>query len=204
FANEHPDAGPNNERLEFLGDAVLGLLAAQILHETLASAPEGVLTQRRALVVRQTALADMARRIELGSALRLGHGQAQDASGPNESVLANGYEAVVGAVFVDGGYAAVQQCFQASMAAAIQQSTEPLDFKTQLQETCHRRQLPAPRYRVMEVNGPDHARRYACEVEVGTIAHGCGEGSSKKAAEQECARLALEALGGDHTHAPST
>lgn len=194
YANEHPDAGPHNERLEFLGDAVLGLLAAQILHETLAGEPEGVLTRRRARVVRQAALAEMARQLDLGGALRLGEGQARDPAGPSESVLANGYEAVVGAVFVDGGYAAVNQCFHASMARAIEQSTDPLDFKTQLQEICHRRSLPSPRYQVVEVSGPDHARQYVCEVEIDSAARGRGSGSSKKAAEQACARMAVEAL----------
>lgn len=196
FANENPDSGPCNERLEFVGDAVIGLLTAEILHDRLATAPEGVLTRRRARVVRRAALAEMARALGLGGHLRFGHGQRRGKS-PSESVLANAYEAVVGAVFVDGGYDAVRRCFGQAMERAIEAATEPIDFKTQLQELCHRRGTPPPRYRVTRVSGPDHARRYACEVDVGGEALGAGEAPSKKEAEQECARRALQRLGAD-------
>jgi ribonuclease-3 len=195
YANENPDSGPCNERLEFLGDAVVGLLTAEILHDQLTAAPEGVLTRRRARVVRRAALADRARALDLGRFLRLGHGQQDKPVG--ESVLANAYEALVGAVFVDGGYEAARRCFGRAMAEAIEAATDPIDFKTQLQELCHRRGAPPPSYRVVRVSGPDHARRYACEVVVSGAALGAGEAQNKKEAEQLCAQQALQRLGAD-------
>lgn len=194
FANENPDSGPCNERLEFLGDAVIGLLTAEILHARLVAAPEGVLTKRRARVVRRAALAEMARAIELGTHLRLGHGH-EPGEPPSESVLADAYEAIVGAVFVDGGYQAVRRCFGRAMEEAIEAATDPIDFKTLLQELCHRRETPPPRYRVVRVSGPDHARRYSCQVEIDGETLGAGEAPSKKEAEQRCARKALQQLG---------
>ncbi len=190
FANENPDAGPPNERLEFLGDAVVDLLAAQLVFVRLSSEPEGELTRRRARVVRQDALADMADRLDLGVLLRTGQGQGE----AGRSMLADAFEALVGAVFLDGGYTAVERCFAPMVADAIERATDTIDFKTRVQELCHRLGRPPPRYQVVGVDGPDHARLYTCEILVDGELFGRGRGSSKKVAEQECARRALARL----------
>jgi len=192
FANEHPDAGPHNERLEFLGDAVLGLIAARILFDKVA-AREGELSRRRARVVRTEAFAAQAEQLNLGACLRLGEGQKR-AVGGDRHLLENAFEALAAAVFCDGGYAAAEQCFAPRLANAIATATSTLDWKSELQEACHKRGLPPPVYTVVAVNGPDHARSYACLVRVGEGTQGAGEASNKKSAEQLCAKDALDKL----------
>lgn len=193
YANENPGSGPDNQRLEFLGDAVLGLLASRLLYEQLQE-PEGELSRRRARVVRLEALAALARELDLGAYLRFGAGQAKEAGSRAERTLADAYEALAGAVFLDGGFAAVERCFGPRLAAAAARATRSTDFKTELQELCHARHLPPPRYEIAGVGGPDHARVYSIEVHIGAEVRGRGEGSSKKAAEQIAAEAALAAL----------
>ena len=195
FANEHPDAGPANERLEFLGDAVIDLLAARLLFTRFREAAEGELTRRRARVVRRSALAAMARELDLGEVLRLGEGQKKSDGTPSR-VLADAFEAVVGAVFMDGGFTAVESCFAERLGAAIERAKDPVDFKTLLQEDCHRRGLTSPVYRVVDVSGPDHARRFTCELWVGERALSRAVATNKKTAEQACAEAALATLEG--------
>ncbi len=194
YANEHQGTGPDNERLEFLGDAVVNLLAAKLLY-TSVHEPEGVLSARRARVVRREGLAALARDLDLGGHLRLGEGQ-RAAGGATESLLADAYEALVGAVFLDGGFDAVERSFAQAVGNAMGGAALPVDFKTELQELCHRRQLSAPRYTVTSTEGPPHARRYVCTVKVGDTLQSAGEGASKKAAEQVCAQKALALLAG--------
>ena len=110
-------------------------------------------------------------------------------------ILADAYEALAGAVYLDGGYDAAEQCFADHLAEAIAQTTQVLDFKTRLQETCHRLGLPHPRYDVVSIEGPDHARVFTCQVVIGDRVFGPGAGSSKKVAEQCCAQLAAQDLG---------
>src|SRR5690606_19227572 len=118
----------------------------------------------------------------------------QARSGETDSILADAFEAVVGAVFLDGGYSAVEKCFTPSLLAAIEAAQQRLDHKTNLQETCHARHLTPPRYSVLDINGPDHAREFRCAVIVGDRILGEGTGSSKRAAEQQAAAAALVAL----------
>jgi len=193
YANEHGDAGPCNERLEFLGDAVLGLLAGKLLFDALAVEPEGELTTRRARVVQKEALAELASALDLGTHLRLGEGQ-RHGGGANQAVLADAYEALAGALFLDGGFTAAERVLGPTMLEAIARADAPSDFKTRLQEICHRLGKTAPSYGVREVSGPAHARRYRCEVTVDDAVCGVGEGGSKKMAEQACAKLAIERL----------
>ncbi|HSI03101.1 MAG: ribonuclease III [Myxococcota bacterium] len=198
YANEHPDEGPPNERLEFLGDAVINLLAGRLLFLRLADESEGELTRRRAQVVRREALADMAQGLELPSHLRLGHGQ-KSTGGVTTRVLADAFEALAAAVYLDGGYDAVEKIFSRLLADAIDQAVGPVDFKTQLQEECHKVGKPAPIYEVVQVSGPDHAREYSCRVLIDGACYGSGRASSKKVAEQSCAEEALNALKGAGT-----
>ncbi|MBI5510106.1 MAG: ribonuclease III [Deltaproteobacteria bacterium] len=195
YVNEHPEAGPANERLEFVGDAVLGLLAAELLFNGSADGSEGEMTVRRAQVVERRALAEMATRLDLGALLRMGEGQRRDGGALSSRILAGAYEAVAGAVFMDGGYDAAKRCFAAPLQAAIDLATTPVDFKTALQELCHRRRLQAPAYTVTGVHGPDHARTYTCGIVVGDVRLE-KTAANKKDAEQACARAALAALGG--------
>ncbi len=194
WANEHPGCGADNERLEFLGDAVLGLLVAEKLFVRFPAAKEGELSRRRARLVQRQALAALAQQLGLGDFLRVGEGQRRAGAKESSRLTADAFEAVVGAVFVDGGLVAVEHCFGAMINDAMARAESSWDFKTELQERCHQRGLPAPRYVVSAISGPDHARRYACEVRIGDTALGSGEGSSKKAAEQLCAKTALQHL----------
>ena len=199
YANENPDAGADYERLEFIGDAVLDLIAAHILFECLDRASEGELSRRRARVVRRETLAVLAQELDLSHFVRLGEGQRRSGGGASARIMADAYEALVGAVYLDGGYDAVVRCFSAQLRIAVEKTNAPLDFKTRLQEACHQAGLPPPQYLVVVVEGPDHARLFTCEVLLAGEGRGRGTGPSKKAAEQRCARLALAVLGVEFT-----
>jgi ribonuclease-3 len=195
YANENPGSGQDYERLEFLGDAVLDLLAARLLFDAFPHAPEGELSRRRARVVRRETFALLGERLGLAAHVRLGAGQQRSGGGASRRILADTFEALAGAVYLDGGLEAVERCFGAPIATAIAETHAPVDFKTRLQEACHRLGLPPPQYVVVSVEGPDHSRIFTCEVSVAGNARGNGAGSSKKAAEQVCARQALTSLG---------
>ena len=194
YANENPTEGPDFERLEFLGDAVLDLLAARLLFDRFAQATEGELSRRRARVVRRDTLAILATELGLGEHIRLGEGQKRSGGGASKRILADAFEALAGAIYLDGGYQAVEQCLTRYIMSGIEQTHQPLDFKTRLQEACHRMSLPVPCYIIVAVDGPDHARNFTCEVHVRGEMRGRGTGTSKKIAEQMCARQALDLL----------
>ena len=194
YANENPTEGPDFERLEFLGDAVLDLLAARLLFDQFAQATEGELSRRRARVVRRDTLAILATELGLGEHIRLGEGQKRSGGGASKRILADAFEALAGAIYLDGGYQAVEQCLARYILSGIEQTQEPLDFKTRLQEACHRMALPVPSYVVVAVDGPDHARNFTCEVHIRGEVRGRGAGTNKKTAEQMCARQALDLL----------
>jgi ribonuclease-3 len=200
FANEQRGHCADNQRLEFLGDAVLGLLVGEILMERFPAAKEGELSLLRSLLVSTEALASWARSVGLGPWLRLGRGA--DAAGDRErdSVLADAAEALVGAVYLDRGASAAR-----ALAGTI--VTEPLarlegrdtvgrDAKSELQERVQAEGGASPRYRVIGTQGPDHRREFVVEVEAEGRVLGQGRGRSKKLAEQAAARAALTALSG--------
>jgi ribonuclease-3 len=187
---------PSNERLEFLGDAVLGLVVAEHCYRAYPDLPEGSLAKVRAAVVNTNVLADVARELELGRAVRLGRGE--DASGGRHkaSILANSVEAVIGAVYLDQGWDAAAALVLRLLGRRISEAAAgpgAEDFKTRLQELVIRRAGELPRYEV-DGAGPDHARRYTASVFVGGAAAGRGEGRSKKDAEQAAARQAWQSL----------
>ena len=194
YANENRDAQENNERLEFVGDAVLDVLVAKVLYTALPDAPEGELSRRRARVVRRGALARQASRLGLERELRVGRGQGTASEGINDRLMADAYEALVGAVYLDGGFEAVERIFGPDFEDSIRQATETLDFKTELQQQCHVAGIATPDYRVVLVEGPDHARVFTCGVWVEEEALGEGKASTKKQAEQTAARKALSHL----------
>lgn len=188
----------SNERLEFLGDAVLGLVVTDHVFRTYPLLPEGHLAQVRAAVVNAGALAEVAETLDLGRDLLLGKGE--DASGGREkpSILADAMEAVIGAVYLDGGWDAAADLVMRLLADRIVEAAAGPgghDFKTRLQELSARQFDQLPRYDVVG-EGPDHAKRFSAVVFLAGEAVGTGEGRSKKQAEQGAARVAWETLSG--------
>jgi ribonuclease-3 len=186
----------SNERLEFLGDAVLGLVVTDHIFRTYPELPEGELAKVRASVVSAAALAEVALELGLGPTLRLGKGE--DASGGREkpSILADATEAVIGAVYLDGGWPAAADLILDLLGDRISDAAAGpggQDYKTRLQELAARAYETLPEYDVTD-EGPDHAKRFFASVRVGERSFGGGEGRSKKQAEQAAARLAWESL----------
>jgi ribonuclease-3 len=198
WVNEHrADGGEDNERLEFLGDAVIDLLVSDYLMSRFPLAREGDLSKLRAAVVDEPGLAAMSRSLRLGELLRLGRGEELTGGREKVSLLADAMEAVVAAVFLDGGLAAVHRLvdpFLEVVYAAAANGSIDRDFKTQLQEQAQARFRTSPRYRVVAELGPDHAKTFEIEVELRGEILGRGTGRSKKDAEQAAARIAVDAL----------
>lgn len=184
----------SNERLEFLGDAVLGLVVAAELFDSW-DMPEGSMAKVRAAVVDEAALALVARRIGLGEHLRLGRGEEGTGGYDKPSILSDALEAVIGAVYVDGGFEAARDMILAHWQPLLEErATSPgrRDYKTRLQELLARRGT-VPEYTVRG-RGPDHDREFTATVEAGGRRLGSGVGRSKKRAEQDAARVALESF----------
>ena len=191
---EHTEEA-SNERLEFLGDAVLGLVVAGELYAT-GGMPEGSMAKVRAAVVNEAALARVARRLGLGEHVGLGKGEAASGGHDKPSILADALEAVIGAIYLDGGIEAARVFIAAHWGELIEERAAvpgERDYKTRLQEVLARSGR-VPAYEVTG-SGPDHARRFAARVTAGGDLLGEGEGSSKKRAQQEAARGALARLG---------
>lgn len=197
FANESADAVPHNERLEFLGDAVLSLIVCSSLFRQKPILDEGGMTRARAEIVSEPSLAAIARRIELGGRLRLGRGEELTGGRDKDSLLADSVEAMLGAIYLCGGYAEAErvvcQLFQSELSEAALRKSD-LDSKTELQELLQARYGRLPEYNLVEVVGPDHARRYHVAVRFAGEIFGEGKGRSKKKAEQVAAAAALQKL----------
>jgi ribonuclease-3 len=205
YCAEHgvPDS---NERLEFLGDSVLGFVVTTFVYDEYPALPEGELAKLRAAVVSAETLAELALRIELGAALRLGKGEDTSGGRAKPSILADAMEAVFAAVYLDGGLDAAGQVIRAALAQAIrEQAAGPggSDFKTRLQELAARRVDQLPRYQVRH-EGPDHSKRFFATVLLRGEVYGEGEGRSKKAAEQAAARIAWQRLQEEHAAVSGT
>lgn len=181
------------ERLEFLGDAVVGLALSDLLSERYASENEGQLSKFRAALVNTASFANKARELGIDAHLRLGRGEEKGGGREKTSILAATYEAVMGAVFRDGGYDVAHRLVAAHFEDQIAGvcDLESPDPKTELQEVCQAICRLTPIYRVVKSEGPDHARRYVVEVVVGAVALASGEGSSKRSAEHDAALRAL-------------
>lgn len=192
----------NNERLEFLGDAVLGMLISQILYRHFGSASEGDLTQFRAQLVNGESLAGVARDLQLGSHLRLGQGEMKSGGRRRNSILANSLEAVLGAVFLDAGIDACERCVRhwfATRLSALTLAADYKDSKTRLQEYLQGRGVDLPQYEVEQVTGVDHAKLFSvcCSLPL-TPKVFTGTASSRRKAEQAAAAKALAYLDSDH------
>lgn len=198
FCNEHRDlALRDNERLEFLGDAVVDLIVSDELMRRFPNANEGELSKLRARIVNEEGLAKVARSIGLGGLLLLGRGEELSGGREKASVLADALEAVIGAVYLTGGVTAaaglVAQHF-AEVLEGVAEGRSGEDFKTRLQEEVQTRLRVAPRYQVVSETGPDHAKTFEVEVMVGTELFARGVGRSKKEAEQASAQKTLAML----------
>lgn len=194
----------SNERLEFLGDAVLGLVVTVHLYRAYPSMPEGELAKVRASVVNSAALAEIATELGIGEALLLGKGEAQSGGSEKPSILADATEAVIGAVYLDGGWDAADRLVMELLGERIELAAAGPgghDYKTRLQELCAREFDQLPVYSVRD-EGPDHAKEFEAVVHVTGSARGSGRGRSKKQAEQAAAREAWEALRASAAPAP--
>ena len=187
---------PTNERLEFLGDSVLGLIVTDTLFRAYPDLPEGQLAKLRAAVVNMRALAGVARGLELGSYVRLGKGEEGTGGRDKSSILADTLEAVIGAVYLDQGLTAADALVHRLFDPVIARSARlgaGLDWKTSLQELTASEILGAPEYHVEE-SGPDHQKSFRAYVRIGSETYGEGEGRSKKEAEQQAAEAAWNAI----------
>jgi ribonuclease-3 len=195
YAYEHGGL-PTNERLEFLGDSVLGLVVTETLYRSHPELPEGQLAKLRSAVVNMRALAEVARGLGLGEHLRLGKGEEATGGRDKASILADGLEALIGAVYVDRGIdtatAVVHRLFDPLLHRAPHLGAG-LDWKTSLQELTATLDLGVPEYRITE-SGPDHAKSFVATVVLRDGRHGSGQGHSKKEAEQEAAAATWESL----------
>ncbi len=188
----------DNERLEFLGDAVVELAVSEYLYNAFPAAPEGDLARMRASVVKEGSLAACGRRLGLGDALRLGVGEAKSGGRTRDSLLADSYEAVIGAIYLDHGWEVARRVVLRSLAPEIESvatGESSLDAKSALQELLQAESGVTPQYRLLEAIGPDHNKAFVSEVVYGGERIGRGEGRSKKASEQAAAQDALDRLG---------
>lgn len=184
------------QRLEFLGDHVLGLVVSDMLFRAFAKADEGEMSRRLADLVRKEACADVGRSIELGAAIRLGASEANAGGRERTAILADVCEALIGAVFVDGGYPAAAALIERFWGERMRTPARPLrDSKTMLQEWAQARGLPTPAYREVERKGPDHDPEFRVTVELPDLAPAEGLGRSKRAAEQAAAAAMLMRAG---------
>jgi ribonuclease-3 len=197
YVNEQPDAElRDNERLEFLGDAVLNLVIGHLLMQSFPEMREGDLSRIRANMVNETQLAEIARGIDLGSYLQLGKGELQNNGREKSSLLANAFEAVVAAIFLDNGLDAAATVIQhhfKDLVATAPTAAIGQDYKSRLQEAVQSTIREIPQYRVVNESGPDHEKIFTVSMSVGKI-QTQGTGKSKKSAEQDAARSGLELL----------
>jgi ribonuclease-3 len=194
YANEHHCA--SNERLEFVGDSVLGLVTASQLYARFPDMPEGRMTKLRAELVCEQSLWEAAETLELGRWLLLGRGEEGSGGRERHSILADCVEAVIAAMYLDGGMAPAEAFICTHILAKLDQGADVLqhDWKTELQELIQRRPGRSLNYQMIGESGPDHLKHFAAAVSMNGEVIGTGEGRSKKDAEQAAARAALEAL----------
>jgi ribonuclease-3 len=198
FMHEHASGVPaSNERLEFLGDAVLSVIAAELVYQAYPAADEGQLTEMRAALIRTTMLADHARALGLGAFMRIGRGAERGGARDNDNVLADGFEALIGAIYQSHGLAGARTFLEPRLRQHMAvigtvDDARADDFKSRLQRDVQRSLNQTPRYRTVGTSGPDHQRTFTIEVHLGEQVLGVGSGPSKQAASQDAARRALE------------
>ena len=196
YANEFwHDSLKSNERLEFVGDSILGMVVAEHLFRNFPDRPEGELTRMRADMVCEHSLAQVANRLELGSHLLLGHGEEQGGGRTRASILADAVESVIAACFLDGGMEPARQFVENFVLCNVPVTRlHNVDYKTALQELVQKKKNQVLSYELTGEEGPDHNKCFRVAVSLNGKVIGNGTGSSKKRAEQDAARVALEGL----------
>ena len=196
YANERwHDSLKSNERLEFLGDSILGMVVAEYLFKNFPDRPEGELTRMRADMVCEASLAAIADKIDLGTHLLLGHGEERFGGSTRASILADAVESVIAACFLDGGMAAARDFIQRFVLTDVPvKRLHNVDYKTALQELVQQKKNQVLAYALVGESGPDHDKQFQVEVSLNGQVVGEGSGSSKKRAEQAAAQKAIEAL----------
>ncbi|MGB8984383.1 MAG: ribonuclease III [Anaerolineales bacterium] len=196
YVNENPDSLEDNERLEFLGDAVLDFVVGAWVYNRFPEMPEGELTKMRSAIVRNDQLAAFARHLNLGGALRLGHGEYSSGGRQRDGLLGSLFEAIIGALYLDAGLEAVEAFVHPLLDASQEFILDEIhDPKSRLQEWAQAEKMGTPQYVTMGSSGPDHAKVFEVEVRIQGLAYGRGHGSSKQVAARIAAQTALEALG---------
>ena len=198
YINENPQfALSSNERLEFLGDAVLGMVVAEKLYQDFPDFSEGQMTKIRGVLVCQEALARMAQAFKLGDYLYMGKGEEKSGGRQKPANLAGAMEAVIAAIYLDQDFLVARNFILKSLDLEVQRAlnqTRGVDYKSELQELTQARQQKTPTYHLIGTTGPDHDKRFTVEVKLGNTVLGEGSGKNKKEAESEAARLALSKL----------
>jgi ribonuclease-3 len=197
FINENPHALEDNERLEFLGDAVLDFIVGAWLYHHYPEMTEGELTLVRTALVRTEQLAEFARQIELGSAIRLGQGEIVSGGRQRNALLCAGFEALIGGLYLDQGIEAVELFFNPYLSQAVEKilvGGHPRDPKSLLQEWTQARGMDPPEYQTIKESGPDHEKVFTVEVTIEDLVKGIGEGYSKREASKRAAKIALDKL----------
>jgi ribonuclease-3 len=197
YANESSSKVANNEKLEFLGDSVLGLVIAEYLYELLPQEEEGRLAKIKSFVVSENSLADIARKLKVDNCILIGKGEEYSGGRGKKAILADAMEAIIGAFFIDSGFTKVKKFILRHFIPEINKVLENRhrkDYKTLLQEYLQKRHKQYPKYHLVKKTGPDHAREFWIEVQVLDKSFGPGRGRNKKEAEQKAARLAWEHL----------
>lgn len=205
FANENPQLGrPHNERFEFLGDAVIDLVVGHMLMEWRPEVGEGDLSKLRAQLVSESGLYEVATALGLGDWVFLGKGEEANGGRRRASLLADAFEAVIAAVYLDGGFGAAEACVRSLFGERVQRLDVggATDFKTRLQEMAARQRFSV-RYQVVAAEGPDHDKVFEVAVFVSDVERGRALGRNKKEAEQRAAEAAVGALGSENVAAPA-
>ncbi len=198
YVNENPQSGASdNERLEFLGDAVLGLCVSDLLMKKHADFDEGTLSKIRSLMVNEKPLADLAAQLGLGDCLLLGRGEEHSGGRAKESLLANAFEAVIAAIYLDSSFSKTKTLIRRLMKPLMNDqalAAQSFDYKTVLQELCQKKYKSAPLYTLLAESGPDHDKIFEIEVAAGDSVREIGRGKSKKDAQKQAAQKAWESL----------
>lgn len=199
YANEVRSGTSSNERLEFLGDSVLSLIVSDYIYKEFPKLPEGELTRMRAALVCEKSLCGFSRELNLGEYLLLGKGEDHNGGRERDSILADAFEAVLAAIYLDGGMEAARRHVMNFVLRGLEGGKDDVfkDYKTALQEIIQRNPEEAVSYILTEENGPDHDKRFTVEVRLNSNVIGTGTGKNKKQAEQAAAKQALELMGAD-------
>ncbi len=198
YINENPNALEDNERLEFLGDAVLDFVVGAWVYHHCPEMAEGDLTRMRSALVRNEQLAEFARHLELGLAMRMGRGEMASGGRDRDGLLGSTFEALIGALYLDSGLPAVEHFMEPlldSVRERVLMRSEIYDPKSRFQEWAQSEKLGTPKYVTVASSGPDHAKSFEVEVRIKEQVYGRGRGPSKQVAQQVAAQTALEALG---------